>query len=539
MATNELGNATLDAKTVVTTLPTSAFVDDGHGGWALSGAAFAEKGVALYDYQGGMWSGPLSGNISTEVDGTEGAEQPANWALSLRAKVGAAADQVLWYLKYGAEGRGVYLRTVAREGGGIDLSLEWSLGAEYTPYVNVILENVDTTAMRHYVVAVSQADGIRLFVDGEEKWKASSITCYRKNDAGELTTMSRTPCDKSYKSLWLGCVKGMTSVGTGDWTTVYDDVRFYSTNVADDSVPTADEIAALTETVKAERVLPPMPEARFAVTFADRTLADSAGVIANQVGADTLARSAFRKNDRGGYTLDAARLPAGQKGVCLYEQRTTWKEGEIMQLFGGGTEDCRTFAVSLVAKIAPVDDAAVFFLHYGNAGVGLVLYTRTNETGGTDLALTWQGSADRYAYPNVLATNIDTEDYHHYVLTCARQGGNSTFAIRLWIDNRPVDLFKHGPLTRYAADNSREETSLVNPASKGFSGLYLAAARDANLSCTSPNGTRFGDVRLFVGEDFTDGYGPCAIDPEGIDVLCRTLMPYADAPRTGSLLIIR
>lgn len=528
MATNELGTATLTAG--VTTLPTSAFVDDGHGGWALDGSAF-DTGVALYVSTGNGWIGDLSGNGDAN-----GAEIQSDWVLSLRAKVGAAADQVLWYVMYGTTARGAYLRTVAREDGGIDLSFDWSISADYPAYPNVILENVDTTAMHHYVVACSQADGMKLYVDGEVKWQGTTITCYKS----ETETMTRNvPYDKSYKALWLGCVQGMTSVGTGDWTTVYDDVRFYSTNGTDDSyVPTADEIVALTETVKAPRVLPSLPEARFAVTFADRTLADSAGVLASQVGADTLARSAFRKDDRGGYSLDAARLPDGQKGACLYEQGTTWKSGEVMELFGGGTEDSRSFAVSLVAKIAPVNDAAVFFLHYGNVGTGLILYTVTNEAGGTDLALAWQGSANRYAYPNVIATNIDTENYHHYVLTCSRQGGKSTRPIRLWIDNRPVDLFTGLGLTRYSNDNSTEATNTAYP-SKGFSGLYLAAARGANLSCTAANGTRFGDVRLFVSEDFSDGYGPCAIDPEGIDVLCRTLMPYADAPAPGAVLIIR
>lgn len=81
-------------------------------------------------------------------------------------------------------------------------------------------------------------------------------------------------------------------------------------------LPTAEEIVALTDETKDERILPPLPAARLAVTFADRTLADSARVI-EQVGADTLARSTFRKNAQGGSTLDAARLPSGQQGVCL------------------------------------------------------------------------------------------------------------------------------------------------------------------------------------------------------------------------------
>ena len=88
MATNELGTATLASG--VTTLPVSAFVDDGHGGWALDGSAF-DAGVALYvSSQGGGWIGDLSGNGETN-----GAETLSDWVFSLRAKVGAAADQVL------------------------------------------------------------------------------------------------------------------------------------------------------------------------------------------------------------------------------------------------------------------------------------------------------------------------------------------------------------------------------------------------------------------------------------------------------------
>ena len=45
LAVNELGTVTQVGATM---LPTAAFVDDGHGGWALDGAAFAEKSVALY-----------------------------------------------------------------------------------------------------------------------------------------------------------------------------------------------------------------------------------------------------------------------------------------------------------------------------------------------------------------------------------------------------------------------------------------------------------------------------------------------------------
>lgn len=528
MAANELGTVT---QVGATALPVAAFVDDGHGGWALDGAAFAEPSVALHaDRTAGGWNATLTGNSSTE--------KAADWTLSLRAKIGEAADQVLWFLRYGAVDNavGCYLRTVANDAGGLDLSFEWTLDKDYPPYVNVIFENVDTTDFHHYVVVCSQTEGLlRLFVDGEQKWSGMSIKAYRNAEGTE--TQDRTPYSKSYNSLWLGRVEKKANVGTGAWTTVYDDVRFYSTNEAGDSVPTTEEIVALTAETQAPRVLPAPPPARFAVSFDGRTLTDAANVIEEQVGADTLARSTFRKNDRGGYTLDAARLPAGQQGVCLYEHGTTWKEGEIQPLCGVGNETPCSYAISLVAKIAPVDGAAVCFLHYGNAGVGTVLYTVQNEAGGTDLALTWLGADNRLAYPNILATNIDTENYHHYVLTCARSNGSSKRPVRLWIDGQPVDLFTDSALTYYSEDNS--STLRRSPAEKGFSGLYLAAARGANLSCTASNGTRFGDVRFFVGEDLTDGYGPCAIDPEGIDVLYRTLMPYADAPRTGSLLIIR
>ena len=526
LTTDELGTV---AQVGATALPVTAFVDDGHGGWALDGAAFAEKGVALYaDGTASGWNATLTGNSSTE--------KAADWTLSLRAKIGEAADQVLWFLRYGAVNNavGCYLRTVSNDDGGLDLSFEWTLGKDYPPYVNVIFENVDTTDFHHYVIACSQSDGLRLFVDGEQKWQAASIKAYRNAEGTE--TQDRTPYSKSYNALWLGCVKEKSNVGTGVWTTVYDDVRFYSMNEAgDSSVPTAEELAALTETVKAVRVLPPLPAARFAVTFNDRTLSDTAGVI-TQVGADTLARSMFRRNDSDGYTLDAARLPDGQQGICLYEHGTTWQAGEIQPLCGVGNEVPCSYAISLVAKIAPVDGAAVCFLHYGNRGIGSVLYTVTNDAGGTDLAFTFLGGSARKAYPNILATNIDTENYHHYVLTCARANGESLRPVRLWIDNRPVDLFTKTALTVYDEDN--QTTRWRSPAEKGFSGLYLAAVRGAELACTVPNGTRFGDVRFFVGEGFTDGYGPCAVDPEGIDVLHRTLMPYADRV-SGAILLVR
>lgn len=526
LATNELGTVT---RVGATALPVTAFVDDGHGGWALDGAAFAEKGVALYADEGNKWDATLTGNSS--------AETAADWTLSLRAKIGEAADQVLWFLCYGdfKNAVGCYLRTVSNDDGGLALSFEWTLNKDYPPYVNVILENVDTTAFHHYVIVCSKSDGLlRLFVDGKQKWQATGITAYTNPEG--TATQDRTPYSKGYRALWLGCVKEKSNVGTGAWTTVYDDVRFYSTNEAgDSSVPTAEELAALTETVTAERVLPPLPAARFAVTFNDRTLSDTAGVI-TQVGADTLARSMFRRNDSDGYTLDAARLPDGQQGICLYENGTTWKADEIQPLCGVGNEDPCSYAISLVAKIAPVDGAAVCFLHYGSPGVGSVLYTVTNDAGGTDLALTYLGDSARKAYPNILATNIDTENYHHYVLTCARSNGGSSRPVRLWIDNRPVDLFTKTALTVYDSDN--QTTWLRSPAEKGFSGLYLAAVRGAELACTVPNGTRFGDVRFFVGEGFTDGYGPCAVDPEGIDVLHRTLMPYADRV-SGAILLVR
>ena len=527
MATNELGTV---MQVGATMLPATAFVDDGHGGWAIDGVAFAEKGIALYaDGTKGGWNATLTGSSGSEI--------AADWVLSMRAKVGGAGDQILWYLRYGGNTAvGCYLRTVPNGTGGLDLSLEWTLGADIPPCENVILTNVDTTDFHHYVIACSQSDGVRLFVDGVQKWQANSIKAYKDAEGTEI--QYRTPYSKSYNSLWLGRVEGKTNVGTGDWTTVYDDVRFYSTNDAgdDSSVPTDEEIAALTDETKAERVLPPMPVARLAVTFSDRTLADSAGVI-TQVGADELPQSAFRRSATGGYTLYAARLPDGQQGVCLYEQRTTWKEGEIQQLCGVGNETPCSYAISLVAKIASVDGAAVCFLHYGNPGIGAVLYTVTNDAGGTDLAFTFLGGTARKAYPNILAKNIDTENYHHYVLTCSRSGGDSTRPVRLWIDNRPVDLFTDAALTVYDSDN--QTTRPRSPAEKGFSGLYLAAARGAELACTASSGTRFGDVRFFAGEGFTDGFGPCAIDPEGIDVLCRTLMPYADPPRKGARVIIR
>lgn len=539
MAANELGTVT---QVGATALPVTAFVDDGHGGWALNGAAFAEKGVALYESSG--WNGNLTGNtnVTMIVDGAAktvlGAEISADWTLSLRAKVGDADDQVIWYLRYGRVGAGVFLRTVRNDGGGLDLSLEWSTFGELSSYTNVVSKDVDTADFHHYVVTCSQADGLAFLVDGEAKWTGKTIKAYNKDEtSGNIWVQEREPYAKSYASLWLGCVKGKENVGTGDWKTVYDDVRFYSTNNAtDSSVPTAEEIAALTEETKAARVLPPLPTARLAVTFNDRALTDTAGVI-EQVGADTLARSTFRRNDQGGYTLDAARLSDGQQGVCLYEHGTTWKEGEIQPLCGVGNDTPCSYAISLVAKIAAVDGATVCFLHYGHPGIGSVLYTVKNAEGGTDLAFTFLGSTAREAYPNILAKDIDTENYHHYVLTCARSNdADNKRPVRLWIDNRPVDLFKDSSLTVYDSDN--QTTRKRSPAEKGFSGLYLAAARGAERACTVPNGSRFGDVRFFVGESLTDGFGPCAIDPEGIDVLCRTLMPYADR-EAGALLLIR
>ena len=54
LTTNELGTV---AQVGATKLPAVSFVDDGHGGWALDGAAFAEKGVALYaDGTKGGWN---------------------------------------------------------------------------------------------------------------------------------------------------------------------------------------------------------------------------------------------------------------------------------------------------------------------------------------------------------------------------------------------------------------------------------------------------------------------------------------------------
>ena len=523
MATNELGTATLASG--VTTLPVSAFVADGHGGWALDGSAFADTGVALYVSTGTGWIGDLSGNDS--------ADTYSDWVLSLRAKVGAAADQVLWYLCCGSPGGGVFLRTVANDGGGLDLSLEWTGGAANPPYANVVLENVDTANFHHYVVTCSQTGGLKFFVDGEQKWSGGTVTAYGNADG--TTTQNRALWDKSYRSLWLGRVESKTNVGTGAWTTVYDDVRFYSTNATEDSyVPTADEIVELTETVKAQRVLPALPTARLTVNFSERTLADTADVI-EQVGADTLARTAFRKEKQGGYTLDAARLPDGQQGVCLYQYPSVWDAAQPLCGNDSTVTYC-SYAVSLVAKIAAVDGAAVCYLRCGNPGTGVVLFTVANDGGGTDLAFTYLWETDSKAYPNILATNIDTENYHHYVLTCSRAQGGSTRPIRLWIDNCPVDLFTGTNLTVY---RSGDETATRTGTDKAWSGLYLAAARGAKLACTAASATRFGDVRFFANEDFTDGYGPCAISPEGIDVLYRTLMPYADAPAPGAVLIIR
>lgn len=91
----------------------------------------------------------------------------------------------------------------------------------------------------------------------------------------------------------------------------------------------------------------------------------------------------------------------------------------------------------------------------------------------------------------------------------------------------------------YSADGSTTEIASRNAVNGGYSGLYLAAVRGAKRACNVPNGTRFGDVRFFAGDDFTDAFGPVAIDAEGIEALYRHLMPYADAPRTGALVIIR
>lgn len=532
VATNELGTVT---QVGATTLPLTAFVDDGHGGWALNGVAFSEKGVALYASQaGGGWNGDLSGNTNTVSSSgveTPSHETASDWALSMRAKIGTESDQVLWFLRYGEAGVGTYLRTVANAAGGLGLSLEWSGNKSCPPHTNIILENVDTTEFHHYVVSASRTDGLKLFVDGEEKWNASNILAY--SDAEGQKTQPRDLYAKSYNSLWLGRVEGKENVGTGAWTTAYDDVRFYSTNNASDSsVPTAAEIATLTETVKAERVLL-MPSARLSFAFDDRTLVDAAGVIEPE-GTDAVARRMFRKNDRGGRSLDAARLPDGQ-GVCLFQHANVWNAAQ--PLLGNASSENRSFAISLVAKIAPVEGAAVCFVRRGAEGAGLVLYTTLNEAGGTDLALAWLGSANRYAYPNVLATNIDTENYHHYVLTCSNLA--STRQIRLWIDCRPIDLLTGSQLTYYSTDDSKTETSSRNAVDGAYSGLYLAAVRGAKRACNAPNGTRFGDVRFFAGDSFTDAFGPVAIDADGIEALYRQLMPYADAPQTGALVIIR
>lgn len=537
LTTNELGTV---AQTGATMLPTAAFVDDGHGGWALDGAAFAEKGVALYaDGTKGGWNATLTGNtnVTMVVDGepktVPDTEIASDWVLSLRAKVGDADDQILWYLRYGSAGVGVYLRTVRNEDGKLCLSLEWSGKGAWSSYANVVFSNVDTTGFHHYVVKCSQADGLAFLLDGETKWTGKTINAYDEEDPDNVFVQERKPYAKGYNSLWLGRVEGKTNVGAGDWTTVYDDVRFYSTNNASDSsVPTAEEIVALTETVKEDRVLV-LPNARLAVSFDDRALQDAAGVI-EQVGADVPAKSAFRLNNRGGYTLDAARLEDG-KGACLYQFGDSW--AEYQPLFGCHRETGRSFAISLVAKIAPVDGAAVCYVRYGNTGVGLVLYTVRNATGGTDLALAWLGSSSHIAYPNVVAANIDTMDYHHYVLACSADSKN-TRPIRLWIDAFPVDLFTEKRLSYYE-DEAATTTATRVVASKGYSGLYLAAARGAELACTAPNGTRFGDVRLFVGEEATDGYGSSAISPEDIDALYRKLMPYADRVLGGLILSFR
>ena len=531
-AANELGTVTQVGATV---LPLTAFIDDGHGGWALDGATFAEKGVALYaSLTGGGWNGDLSGNtnaVSSSGTETLSHETASDWTLSLRAKVGHAPDQILWFLRYGEAGVGTYLRTVANASGGLDLSLEWSGNKSYPPHANVILENVDTADFHHYVVSASRTDGLKLFVDGEQKWNAQTILAY--SDTEGQATQARNLYAKSYNSLWLGCVDQKENVGTGDWTTVYDDVRFYSTNNTEDSsVPTAAEIAALTETLKAERVLP-LPSARLSFSFDDRTLTDTAGVVEPE-GTDASARRMFRKNDRGGHSLDAARLSDGQ-GVCLFQHANVWDASQ--PLLGNASSANRSFALSFVAKLAPVGGAAVCFVRCGGEGAGLALYTTLNEAGGTDLALTWLGSSERLAYPNVLAKDVDTENYHHYVLTCSNL--TSTRQIRLWIDCRPVDLLTDSMVKFYSADGSTTEIASRNAVNGGYSGLYLAAVRGAKRACNVPNGTRFGDVRFFAGDDFTDAFGPVAIDAEGIEALYRHLMPYADAPRTGALVIIR
>ena len=110
--------------------------------------------------------------------------------------------------------------------------------------------------------------------------------------------------------------------------------------------------------------------------------------------------------------------------------------------------------------------------------------------------------------------------------------------IRLWIDASPVDLFTEKKLSYYT-DEAATTTATRMVANKGYSGLYLAAARGATKACTAPNGTRFGDVRLFVGEEATDGYGSSAISPENIEALYRKLMPYADRVPGGLIVSFR
>ena len=521
MATNELGAAALSR-------PAQpwywAFVDNGHGGWALDGSTFDEKGIALYSYTGRTWGADLTGNSSAETAST--------WAMSVRARIGDAADQVIWFLRYSdSEGVGVYLRTVATSPGRIGLSLEWSGNASYLPYENVILEEVDTTNYHHYVVTSSTSVELKLFVDGVQRWSGSRVRCY-KNAEGEV--QDRNISAKSFNSLWLGCVNQKTNVGAGAWTTLYDDVRFYATNeTTDDSVvPTASQIAQLTEMLSEDRVLP-VPSARLMVTFDDRTLSDSAGVITQEGEDSGMPLRTFSARDGGGYSLNSGRLSPGS-GACLY-QHATWADDQ--PLLGGAREDAHAFAVSLVARLAPVDGAAVCFLRYGGNGVGDVLYTVTNETGGTDLAITWLAASNSYAYANILARNIDTQNYHHYVLVCSKS--SNTRPIRLYIDTCPVDLFTGTRMTHYKTAGSKEETNTRAAASKGFSGFYLAAARGAEFDCISPTSTMYGDVRLFSGENTQDEFGPCAIDILGVEALYRSLMPYRDAPQSGMRLIFR
>jgi hypothetical protein len=531
VATNELGSCAI---TSTTFQPLSAFVDDGHGGWALDGSKFATKGVK-YEPSLSGWKGELTGNAMDQ-----GAEKFANFVLSMRAKIGDSADQVLWYLRYGNAGVGAFLRTVRnKETGKLDLSLEWSGSAAWTPYTNIVLSAVDTTDYHVYVLSCMTNSNAKLYVDGVVKW-SGGVTCWNES-SGTPVEQGRSLSSKSYRSLWLGAVESKTNVGTGDWTTVYDDVRFYSTNEGGESaVPTEEEIVALTDVTKAQRdVASLVPSARLTVTFNDKSLADSAGVLTNQFGAETLASRAFRANTAGGHSLDAARLPSGQQGACLYEQGRNWSTTPI-DLCGTENQDAScVLAVSLVAKIAAANDAAVCFLRNGgNVGCGLVLYTLTNTEGGTDLALAWLDYAGSAAYPHVLAKNIDTENYHHYVFT--RSSGN-TLPFRLWIDNAPVDLFTETKLTCYYVDSTTKEikTKTRQPTEKSFPGFYLAAARGATGACSTAGGTCFGDVRFFAGANFTDGYCQTAISPEGIDALYRTLMPYADAPNPGLLMIIR